>query len=223
MSLVVESTLGGGKLEGPEEVVGDFEVGTASRNFVDQFLNSLDTESAQTLGDDFVGSKRDSLLFDLSVTSLVDQIRDELLSGESESDIRLDFLEHIQSSSIYSDKGGVVDLSESEQLKDLSDLRSQMVDTSDSGHEDNSGFSGNKVRSRSSSSSLLGDDVLLFSNIVLVMGFTSLGNISDLSLGLFSSLLGPFGSGFAELGVSCSLLKKGLGDSGLGFGLFDLH
>jgi len=116
MSFVVEAALGGVKLEGPEEVVGYLEVRADGEDFLDQFLNSVDAESAQTLGDDIVGSERDSLLIDLSVSSLVDQVRDNLSGGVTESNIGLDFLKHIQSSSIDSDQSGVVDLSKSEQL-----------------------------------------------------------------------------------------------------------
>ena len=116
MSFVVESALGGVELEGPEEVVGDLEVGTAGNEFLDEFLNRFNTDSAQTSLDDFVGSERDSLLVEFSVTSLVDQIVDDLSGGVTEGNIRLNFLKHIQSGSVYSDQSGVVDLSKSEQL-----------------------------------------------------------------------------------------------------------
>jgi len=116
VSFVVESTLGAVKLERPKEVVGSLEVGTAGSEFVDKILNRFNTDSAQTSLDDIVGSERDSLLVDFSVTSLVDQIVDDLSGGITESNIRLNFLKHIQSGSVYSDQSGVVDLSESEQL-----------------------------------------------------------------------------------------------------------
>jgi len=112
-------------------------------------------------------------------------------------------------------------LSESEQLEDLSDLGSQIVDTSDSDHKDNLRFRGNVERTGSSSFSSELDSFSLFSDEFLVMSFTSLGIFSSLSLGDFLSLGDPSLSGVGELGVSGSLLEESLGDVLLG--LFDLH
>jgi len=96
-----------------------------------------------------------------------------------------------------------------------------MVNTSDSDHKDDSRFSGDIVSTSSSSLSFLVNDMLLFSNISLVVSFSSLGIISGSSLDLFLSLLVPFLSDFSELCVSGSLLEVGFGD--FSFGLFDLH
>jgi len=112
-------------------------------------------------------------------------------------------------------------LSETEQLKDLSDLRSQIVDTSDSDHKDDLRFSGDVERTSSSSFSLELDGLVFFSNELLVMSFGSLGVFSSLGLGSFGSLGDPSLSGIGQLGVSGSLLEDGLGDVLLG--LFDLH
>jgi len=112
-------------------------------------------------------------------------------------------------------------LSKSEQLEDLSDLRSQIVNTSDSDHKDDLRFSGNVERTSSSSLSSELDELSLFSSERLVMSFGSLGIFSSLSLGSFLSLGQPSLSGVSELGVSGSLLEESLGDVLLG--LFDLH
>lgn len=183
VSLVVESSLGRAELERPHEVVGFLEVRSDSVELVDQVFNADDLLLSENLFDDFVGSDGDSLLVDLTETSLVDQVRDSVSGRISVSDVRFDLLNHVKSSSVDSDEGGVVNLSESEQLKDLSDLRSQIVDTSDSDHKDDLRFSGNIERTFSSSLSLEGDEFLLFSSVFLVMGFTSLGVFSSLSLG----------------------------------------
>jgi len=108
MSLVVESTLGGAKLEGPKEVVGLLEVGSDSVDFVDQIFSADDTVLAKSLFNDQVGSDGDSLLVDLTETSLVNQVRDSVSGGVSESDVRFDLLDHVKSSSVDSDEGGVV-------------------------------------------------------------------------------------------------------------------
>jgi len=106
-------------------------------------------------------------------------------------------------------------------LEDLSDLRSQIVDTSDSGHKDDLRFSGDVERTSSSSLSSELDEFSLFSGELLVMSFGSLGIFSSLGLKGFSSLGNPSLSGLSELGVSGSLLEEGLRDVLLGF--FGLH
>jgi len=183
VSLVVESTLGRAELERPHEVVGFLEVRSDSVELVDQVFNADDLLLSENLFDDFVGSDGNSLLVDLTETSLVDQVRDGVSGGISESDVRFDLLDHVKSSSVDSNEGSVVDLSESEQLKDLSDLRSQIVDTSDSDHKNDLRFSGNIERTFSSSLSSERDKFLLFGSVFLVKSFTSLGVFSSLSLG----------------------------------------
>jgi len=108
MSLVVESTLGGSELEGPEEVVGFLEVRADSVDFVDQVFNTDDVELTEGLLDDFIAGDGDSLLVDLTETSLVNQIGDGVSGGITESDIRFDLLDHVKSSSVDSDEGSVV-------------------------------------------------------------------------------------------------------------------
>jgi len=180
---------------------------------------------SEALFNNEVGIDGDSLLVDLSVSSLVDHVGDSVSGGISESNIRLDLLDHVEGGSVNSDKGGIVDLSESQQLKDLSDLRSQIVDTSDSDDKDDLGFSRDVEGSFSSGLSLKGDEFLLFSGEFLEMGFTSLGVFSSLGLGLFLSLLDESLSGISKLGVSSVLLLVGLGGVGLNLllRLFDLH
>jgi len=112
-------------------------------------------------------------------------------------------------------------LSKTEQLEDLSDLRSKIVNTSDSDDKDDSRFSGNVERTGSSGFSSELDLFKLFSDEFLVMSFGSLGIFSSLGLEGFSSLGDPSLSSISQLGVSGSLLEKSLGDVLLG--LFDLH
>jgi len=189
MSLVAESALGRAELERPHEVVSLLEVSSNSVEFSDQVFDANDVVLSENLFNDLVRSDRDSLLVDLSVSSLIDQLRDGVSSGVSESNIRLDLLDHVKSSSVNSDEDSVVDLSKSEQLKDLFGLRSHIVDTSDSDHKDASRFSGDVERTGSSGLSLKIYSFLLFSSELLVMFFTSLSIFSSLGLGL-SSLLG---------------------------------
>jgi len=108
MSLVIETTLGGVQLEGPHEVVGLLEVRTNSVELVDQVFNADDAELSEGLFNDLVGSEGDSLLVDLTETSLVDQVVDGLSGGISEGDVGFDLLDHVEGSSVDSDEGGVV-------------------------------------------------------------------------------------------------------------------
>lgn len=108
MSLVAETALGGSELEGPEEVVGNLEVRSDSVDFVDQIFNTDDAILTKSLFNDLIGGNGDSLLIDLSVSSLVDHVGDGMSGGITESDIRLDLLDHVKSSSVNSDEGGVV-------------------------------------------------------------------------------------------------------------------
>jgi len=108
VSLVTESALRGVQLEAPQEVVGLLEVRTNGVEFVDQIFNADDTELSETLFNDFIGGDGDSLLVDLSETSLVDQVLDGVLGGISESDVGFDSLDHVKGSSVDFDEGGIV-------------------------------------------------------------------------------------------------------------------
>jgi len=108
MSLFVKSSLGGFELERPQEVVSFLEVSSASVEFSDQVFNADDVSVAKNLLNNLVVCDGDSLLVDLTVSSLIDQIGDSMSGGESESDKRFDLLEHVKSGSVNSDEDGVV-------------------------------------------------------------------------------------------------------------------
>jgi hypothetical protein len=82
MSLNLNSTVGGGELEGPQEVVGGLEVGSASNEFVDKILSAGDAFALELLVEEGVSGgsdKGNSLLVSrLDVTSLVDELGDGL-------------------------------------------------------------------------------------------------------------------------------------------------
>jgi len=150
------------------------EVWSNSDDFVDQVLNADDSVLAQNLFDNFVCGKWDSLLINFSVSSLVDQVRDNLSGWVAEGDERLDLLEHVEGGSVDSDEDGVVELSKSEQLEDLSDLRSVIVDTSNSDHKGDFSFSWDKERVFRPGLSSFGDQALFLFLVGLVVLFTSL-------------------------------------------------
>ena len=65
-----ETSSWGSELEWPQEVVGFLEVGTDSIDLVDQVFNANDSGLAQNLFDDGVAGEWDSLLVDLTISSL---------------------------------------------------------------------------------------------------------------------------------------------------------
>jgi hypothetical protein len=78
MSLVGESSSWGSELEGPDEVVGLLEVGSAGVDLVDQILNTDDSVLSEVLLDDCVVWKRNSLSVDVGEPSLVEKSLDGL-------------------------------------------------------------------------------------------------------------------------------------------------
>lgn len=80
-----ESSSGGSKFEGPDEVVGLLEVGSAGDDFVDQVLNTDDSVFSKALLDDRVVFEWDSLSVDLAESSLVQQFSDVFSGGISKA------------------------------------------------------------------------------------------------------------------------------------------
>lgn len=124
-----ETTVGVAELEGPEEVGGLLEVGADGEDLVDEILKADDAVLAEVLLNDGVVGKSNTLLVDLSVSSLVDKLLDGLQVGVTVSDPGLDDLEHLSGSLGDLDEDTVVDLEETEKLEDLAGLRGHLVDT----------------------------------------------------------------------------------------------
>ena len=72
------ATVGVGELEGPEEVGGLLEVGANGEDFVDEVFHGEDVVFAKCLFDDTVAGKRNALLVDLAVATLVDEFTNGL-------------------------------------------------------------------------------------------------------------------------------------------------
>jgi len=68
---LVEATVRVREFEWPEEVASLLEVRTNSEDFVNQVLHADDAEFAQVVLDQLVVCKRDSLLVDLAISTLV--------------------------------------------------------------------------------------------------------------------------------------------------------
>jgi hypothetical protein len=124
-----ESTGWVAELEWPEEVGSLLEVGADGEDLVDQILNADDTVFAETCLDDSVISESNTLLLNLSVTALVDQLTDSLEVGVTIGNPWLDNLEHLEGGLGKTDEDTIVDLKETEKLEDLAGLWCDLVDT----------------------------------------------------------------------------------------------
>lgn len=124
-----EATGGVGQLEGPQEVACLLEVGANGENFVDQVLHAHDAILAQVVLDELVVGKSNSLLVDLAITALVDELSDGLEVGITIGNVWVDNGEHLLGSLGQPDKDAVVDLEKSEQLEDLARFGGNLVDT----------------------------------------------------------------------------------------------
>lgn len=125
----VEATGGVGELEGPEEVVGLLEVGADGVDLVDQVLHADNAVLAEVLLDDLVVGEGDTLLVDLAVTALVQELADGLQVGVTVGDVGVDDGQHLLGGLGQADEGTAVDLEQTEQLQDLAGLGSDLVDT----------------------------------------------------------------------------------------------
>lgn len=124
-----EATSGVAELEGPEEVGGLLEVGANSDDLVDQIFHADNTVLAEAGLNDGVIGERNALLVDLAISSLVNELLDGLQVGVAVGNPRLNNLEHLSGGLGHADEDTIVDLEETEKLKDLAGLRRHLVDT----------------------------------------------------------------------------------------------
>lgn len=124
-----ESTSWVGQLEWPEEVGGLLEVGADGKDLMDQVLHADDSVLAKVLLDNRVVCESNALLVDLSVPTLVNELADGLQVRVSVGNPRLNDLQHFEGSLCHANKDTIVNLKETEELKDLAGLRCDLVDT----------------------------------------------------------------------------------------------
>ena len=129
VSLGGEALLGRSQLEGPEEVVGLLEVGTDGDDLVDEVFNASNTVlSEDTLNNRVVG-EGNSRSIDLTVASLVDKLSNHTLAGVTIGNVGLNSSDHVHGGLVESNEHTVVELSQSEELQNLSAGRVKLVDT----------------------------------------------------------------------------------------------
>lgn len=107
---------------------------------MDQILHADDAVLAKVLFDQFVVGKRDTLLVDLAVSALVDELTDRLEVGVAVCDKWLDNPQHLGGSLSETHEDTVVDLEKTKKLQGLALLRVDLVDTLDADDKDKLGF-----------------------------------------------------------------------------------
>jgi len=201
------------QLEVPQKVVGHFEVGADGVDLMNEVLDTDDAELAESLLDDFVVESASSSL-KLAESAFVDKFADRLEVGVTPGDVGIGDTQHAQRRLVQLDERRVVDLTQTQQLEDLSDSGMESVDTTNSHHDGQLGLGGHvevAVLARITSQ----PNLLQLSSFVLLG--VSLGLLEDsLALGL-GRLFREKGS-LKLLGTQSSaclpLLQKRLGDCG---------
>ena len=117
------------QLEWPQKVTSLLEIWPHSNNLMDQVLHTDDAKFTQLLLDDLVIGERYTLLVDLSVAALVDEVADGFNTRVAVGDIRLDYFEHFGGGFSEFDEDAIVDLEEAEELEDLAGFGGDFVDT----------------------------------------------------------------------------------------------
>lgn len=164
-----EATGGRGQLEGPQEVGGLLEVGANGVDLVDEVLDADDAVLAEVLLDELVVGDGQTLLVDLAVAALVDELTDGLQVGVAVGDEGLDDLQHLGGGLGEADEDTIVDLEETEELESLALLGVDLVDTLDADNEGELGLGGDEERVVALSLALGLDDVALGLDVLLVV------------------------------------------------------
>lgn len=118
------------ELEWPDEVVDLLEDATASVELEDHVLYALDIVSLLqfTLNHEVIGD-RNAFAGVLDEASLVEQVADCLQRWVSVGNVGLGNAQHVESGLVELHKGGIVDLSQAKELKDLLYFWCDLVDT----------------------------------------------------------------------------------------------
>lgn len=89
-----EATSRVAELEWPEKVAGLLEVRADGEDLMDQILDTEDTVFAEIILDYLVVGEWDTLLLDLAIAALVDEVADGFDRGVAVRDIRFNDLDH---------------------------------------------------------------------------------------------------------------------------------
>ena len=124
-----ETTSRVAELEGPEEVGSLLEVGANGEDLVDQIFHAHNAIFSKIGLNESIVSESNTLLINLAISTLVDELSDRLEVGVSIGDPGLDNLQHLEGGLCQTDKDTIIDLEKTEKLEDLARLRRNFVDT----------------------------------------------------------------------------------------------
>lgn len=118
------------ELEWPNEVVDLLEYASTSVQLIDHILNALHIISLSqfALNHKVIGD-RNTTAGVLNEAALVEQVTDCLQCWISVSNVGLGDTQHIESGLVQLDKGGIVDLTQTKELKNLLYFWCNLVDT----------------------------------------------------------------------------------------------
>lgn len=105
-----EAAGGAVEFEGPEEVAGLLEVGADGVNLVDQIFYADDTVLAEVGLDKLVVCQGDTLLVDLAITTLIDQVANRFNRWIAVGNVGLDDLEHFRGGFSEAYEDSIIDL-----------------------------------------------------------------------------------------------------------------
>ena len=214
LGLAGESATRAGKLEWPQEVVGLLEVRSDGVDLVDEISTALDTNRLKTLSNDGVVSNGNTLLVELSETTLEDELLDGGAGRVSVGYIWFDETKHTNGRLVKPDEGSVVDLTKTEELHDLLGLGRNSNGTTDTDDQGNLGHGRDVESTLSLGLTTVGDSGLIgglvLSGILLGRSDGVLLVLTLLLLGLVRGLLGLRG----DLGLGGLLLENGFGNLG---------
>jgi hypothetical protein len=213
-----EATVGVGQLEGPQEVVGLLEVGADGVDLVDQILHADNAVLAEVLLDDLVVGEGNTLLVDLAVTALVQELADGLQVGVTIGDVGVDNGQHLLGGLGQADEGTAVDLEQTEELQDLAGLRGNLVDTLDTDNEDQLGLVIDVEVTLLAGSTSQADLLTLSIAVLLDVGLSALEDDATLLLVGLLLRLGLSTALSAGSLLALALLQEGLGDEDLVLG-----
>lgn len=166
-SLLDESSLRRRELERPQEVVGFLEGWSNCENLVNQILNANNIVLSQAFFDDAVISQWDAILVHLSEPSLINHLLDTLQVRVSISNVWLNLSQHVHDGLVGLEEDSVVDLSESQELEDLSRLRVHVADSSNTNNNHELWLGWNVEGTLGASLTLHANKILLLGNILL--------------------------------------------------------
>ncbi len=207
-----EPTIGRGELEGRKELIDNLELISHGEDLVNHILNTDDIVLAKRVLDDGVVRDGLPLVVHIHMAALVDELANGLQVGVSVSDVRLNKTKHLDGGLVQADKGAVVNLTEAEQLEDLTGLGVNTVDTANTDHKGQLGF-GLTVEVTSFLGLAAEEDLLALKGVVLLGVLLSALEVLSAVGGIARSQLeDTLSMGSLELLNSLAFLQCGFGD-----------